>query len=112
MTGKLTRGEIYRIAAPPGGDPKKRRCYAIVSRQTLIDSKADKVICAPVNSSYHGLATQVPIGTDEGLKHDSCLNCDQLVLIEKSRLTNYVGALSRTKLGAVKRALRVALDIE
>jgi mRNA interferase MazF len=112
MTGKLARGEIYRIAAPPGGDQKKRRCYAIVSRQTLIDSKADKVICAPVNSSYDGLATQVPVGIDEGLKHDSCLNCDQLVLIEKSRLTNYVGSLSSAKIGAIKRALRVALDIE
>jgi len=52
----------------------------------LLDSRADKVICAPVNSSYDGLATQVPVGADEGLEHDSCLNCDQLVLIEKSRL--------------------------
>jgi mRNA interferase MazF len=108
----LTRGEIYRIVGPPGRDPKKTRCYAIVSRQTLLDSRADKVICAPVNSSYDGLATQVPVGTAEGLKHDSCLNCDQLVLIEKSRLTNYVGSLSAAKLSAVKRALRVALDIE
>jgi mRNA interferase MazF len=77
----------------------------------LLDSKADKVICAPVNSSYDGLATQVPVGIDEGLEHDSCLNCDQLVLIEKSRLTNYVGSLSAARLTAVKRALRVALEI-
>jgi mRNA interferase MazF len=83
-----------------------------VSRQTLINTKADKVICAPVNSSYDGLATQVPVGADEGLKHDSCLNCDQLALIEKSRLTNYVGSLSTAKLGAIKKALRIALDIE
>ena len=109
---RLTRGEIYRLSPPIGGDPKRSRCYAIVSRQTLIDSKADKVICAPVNSSYDALATQVPVGTSEGLKAESCLNCDQLVLIEKARLTNYVGALSSTKLTAVRKALRVALDIE
>jgi mRNA interferase MazF len=59
-----------------------------------------------------GLETQVPVGADEGLKHDSCVNCDQLVLIEKGRLTNYVGSLGPVKLRALRHALRVALDVE
>ncbi len=108
----MKRGEIYRLAPPPGGDPKRSRCYVVVSRQTLLDSKADKVICAPVNTAYVGLETQLPVGVAEGLKHDSCANCDQLVLIEKSRLTNYVGSLALPKLPALRRALRIALDVE
>ena len=84
----------------------------VVSRQTLLDSKADKVVCAPVNTAFVGLETQVPVGVADGLKHDSCINCDQLVLIEKARLTNYVGSLPSLKLRAVRRALRLALDVE
>jgi mRNA interferase MazF len=108
----MIRGEIYRLAPPPGGDPKPTRCYVVVSRQTLLDSKADKVICAPVNTTFMGLETQLPVGVEEGLKHASCVNCDQLVLIDKGRLTNFVGTLSSQKLRALKRALRVALDVE
>ena len=108
----MNRGEIYRLAAPPGGDPKRSRCYVVVSRQTLLDSRADKVICAPVNSTFVGLETQVAVGIEEGLKQASCVNADQLVLIEKSRLTNYVGSLAPLKLRALRSALRVSLDLE
>jgi mRNA interferase MazF len=108
----MSRGEVYRLALPPGGDPKRSRCYVVVSRRTLLDSRTDKVICAPVNTAFVGLETQVPVGADEGLKHDSCVNCDQLVLIEKGRLTNYVGSLGPVKLRALRHALRVALDVE
>jgi mRNA interferase MazF len=108
----VIRGEIYRLAPPPRGDPKRSRCYVVVSRQTLLDSKADRLICAPVNTAFVGLETQVPVGIDEGLKHASCVNCDQLVLIEKGRLTSYVGNLASVKLRALRRALRVALDVE
>lgn len=112
MTARLIRGELYRLSPAPGGDPKRARCVTIVSRQTLLDSRADKVVCAPVNTRYDGLATQVPVGTVEGLKHDSCVNCDQLVLIDKARLTNYVGSLPAAKLRALREALRVALGVE
>ena len=108
----MIRGEVYRLTPPPGGDPKRSRCYVVVSRQTLLDSRADKVICAPVNSTFVGLETQVAVGIEEGLKQASCVNCDQLVLIERSRLTNYVGSLSSLKLRALRTALRVGLDLE
>jgi mRNA interferase MazF len=101
----MNRGEVYR-------DPKRSRCYVVVSRRTLLDSRADKVVCAPVNTAFVGLETQVPVGADEGLKHGSCVNCDQLVLIEKGRLTNHVGSLAPAKLRALRHALRIALDVE
>ena len=63
----------------------------MVSRQALIDSRFATVTCAPVYSSRHGLASQVPIGIDEGLKHESALHCDELVSLPKTRLTDFVG---------------------
>jgi len=41
-----------------------------------------------------GLSTQVPIGIDEGLKHESSIHCDELVSLPKSSLTDYIGVLS------------------
>jgi len=106
----VRRGELYRVRKP-GGDPKRSRVFVIVSRQLLIDSQFATVVCAPVFSAGEGLATQVPVGPDEGLKHASTVFCDNLVSLAKSELTDYVGSLSAAKLGELNRALRVALDL-
>ena len=108
----LARGEIYLVSPPPGKDPKRARALVVVSRQTLCDSKADKLICAPINTEADGRSTEVAVGIEDGLKHNSVINCDQLVLVEKPRLANYVGSLSSKKLALLRDALRIALDIE
>jgi mRNA interferase MazF len=70
------------------------------------------VVCAPVYSAYEGLSTQVPVGPDEGLKHDSGIYCDELVSLPKSMLTHFVGMLPPDKLRLLDRALLVALQIQ
>lgn len=112
MGGPLRRGEIYRVRQPQHGDPKKSRCFVIVSRQELVDSKANRILCAPVNSQGFGLATEVPVGESEGLKHPSVINCDQLTRLEKSLLSDYIGKVSAAKLLLLKTALRIALSVE
>lgn len=84
----------------------------VVSRQVLIDSKFSTVVCAPVYTNFNGISTQVSIGIREGLKHDSCIYCDELISIPKSALTNYVGTLSDEKIEELDNALRVALAVE
>jgi mRNA interferase MazF len=96
---------------PSSRDPKKFRAFVIVSRQILIDSRFSTVICAPVYTAYEGLSTQVPVGIDEGLKHDSGIHCDELISLPKSMLTNYVGKLPPEKLQLLERALKIALQI-
>jgi mRNA interferase MazF len=85
--------------------------FVVVSRKVLIESRFSTVICAPVYSAYDGLATQVPVGAGEGLKHDSSIHCDELVSLPKQALTNFVGILGPEKLEELDRALLVALDI-
>ena len=107
----MRRGELYRVSNPSPLDPKRSRVFVIVSRQLLLDSRFSTVICAPVYSVHDGLSTQVAVGIDEGLKHDSSIHCDELVSLPKSVLTNYVGALPPSKLESLNRALRVALEV-
>jgi len=106
----MKRGELYRVRRPPG-DPKPARVFVVVSRQPLIDSTYSTVICAPVFTRLHGLPTQVAVSTAEGLKHESAIQCDGLMSLGKSRLTDYVGELTGDKLRDLDNALLVALGI-
>jgi mRNA interferase MazF len=107
----VKRGELYRVAHPSARDPKRHRVFVIVSRQVLIDSRFSTLICAPIYSTHEGLLTQVAVGVDEGLKHDSSIHCDELISLPKSALTHYVGMLSAMKLNELNEALRIALDV-
>lgn len=107
----MKRGELYRVEHPSARDPKRFRVFVVVSRQVLIDSRFSTVICAPIYTTNDGLATQVAVGIDEGLKHESSIHCDELVSLPKSKLTHYIGMLSSKKLVDLEQALKVALDV-
>ena len=70
------------------------------------------MICAPVFTSGEGLTSQVLVGPDEGLKHESWIMCDNLASLRKSDLTDYIGTLSREKSAELDEALRVALGLD
>lgn len=108
----MRRGDLFRVAKPGGADPKSFRVFAVVSRQAVIDSRFSTVVCVPVYSARHGLASQVAVGPDEGLKHESALHCDELVSLLKTRLTRFVGRLSSRQTRDLDRALAAALDID
>ncbi len=107
----MKRGELY-LVYKPSGDAKRRRVYAIVSREVLIDSGFSTVICAPVFTRGQGLSTQVRVGLAEGLKHESWIMCDNLVSLRKAYLTNFVGSLPMSRLLELDHALKRALDLE
>jgi mRNA interferase MazF len=107
----VKRGDRYRVAHPSSRDPKKFRVFVVVSRQAVIESRFSTVMCAPVYSVHHGLSTQVLVGIEEGLKHESSIHCDELVSLPKSLLTHYLGTLSPQKIRALNQAVRIALDI-
>jgi mRNA interferase MazF len=108
----MRRGELYRVHKASSEDPKKYRVFVVVSRQVLLDSRFSTAICAPVYSSYDGLSTQVPVGIDDGLKHESSIHCDELVSIPKRSLTHFIGTLRLSKIEALNGALAIAVAID
>lgn len=106
----MKRGEIYRVHKP-AGDAKEYRAFVVLSRQVLIESRFSMVICAPIFSNGEGLSTQVEVGPDQGLKHQSWIMCDNLISLKKADLSNYVGSLTAAKINEVSRALKMALDL-
>ena len=106
----MRRGDLYRVRKP-GGDPKRQRVFVVASRQALIDSRFSTVICAPIYTRREGLSTQVNVGIECGLKHDSAIHCDELVSLPKQVLSDYVGSLTLPARQALNRALQVALEV-
>jgi mRNA interferase MazF len=107
----MRRGQIYRVRQPEG-DPKRQRCFVVVSRQVLVDSNYATVICAPIFTNGTGLSTQVPVGPEDGLKHHSWIVCDNLRSVLKRDLTHFIGSLAQSKLQNLDDALRIALALE
>jgi len=108
----MKRGDFYRVYKGNKFDPKSHRVFIVVSRQLIVDSQFSTVICAPIHSKYDGFPTQVEVGVEEGLKHDSAIYCDELISFPKSILTDYVGTLPSDKMESVNTALRIALAID
>jgi mRNA interferase MazF len=107
----VKRGDLYRVYRGSRNDPKEYRVFLVVSRQLLVDSRFSTVICAPVYSRRDGLPTQIEVGVDEGLKHDSAVHCDEMISIRKTLLTDYIGSLLPAKMDEVNTALRIALAV-
>lgn len=108
----MKRGDLYRIEKPSKRDPKRFRVYVIVSRNDLFATNFPTVICAPIYGNCIGLPTETEVGADNGLKHDSCIRCDELISIAKSDLTNFIGSLSPQKVRELNQALKIALEID
>lgn len=83
----------------------------VVSRQIVIDSTFSSVICAPIYSRRDGIHTQVDVGIEEGLKHESSIHCDELMSLPKSVLTHFIGSLSAHHRALLDRALAFALGL-
>lgn len=107
----MRRGDLYRVRHPSALDPRRSRVFVVVSRQLLLDSSFSSAVCAPIYTRRDGLHSQVPVGIDQGLKHDSSIHCDELVSLPKSVLTDYIGCLTPEKLYELDRALAFALGL-
>jgi mRNA interferase MazF len=108
----LQRGELYRTAATPGGDPRRFRTYVVVSRAAFLDARHSSVVCVPLYARGAGLKSEVGVGPDEGMRQASFIRCDEVTSVERDALRQYVGSLSPTKLAELDRALAVALGID
>lgn len=108
----MKRGDLYWVRRVNPLDPRDSRVFVVVSRQTLIDSAFSTVCCVPVYSRWDELSTQVPLGVESGLKHDSSIHCDEVLSLPKTMLTDYIGALDPAHMTEVDHALKIALSLE
>jgi mRNA interferase MazF len=104
----VTRGEIwtYRFKAPD-----KRRPVLILTRPEMI-SVLNTVTVAALTRTIRGVASEVVVGEECGLKERSAINLHQLFTIPQSGIHRFVGSVSDPTMRAVRRALLHALAFE
>ena len=104
----VARADIYWAdLGPPAG----RQPICILTRDAAISVRTS-VTCAPITRTIRGIASEVAVGTGEGLSEACVINCDSVLTIPKSSLdTNPVGQLDEPKRVELDRALRYALGV-
>ena len=108
----MKRGEIYRTQEKVPERGYKPGFYVVVSRNFIAHNEdISTVVCAPVYSERLGLKSEVELGPEAGLPHDSAIRCDFLALMFKRKLTHFAGMLSAAKLKELNQALRYALEL-
>ena len=106
MARGVKRGDIWMYAFTK---PDKKRPVVIISRQSVIPLLRT-VMVAPITSTIHGVPSEVLVGTEHGLKHESAVNLDHVQTVDRSRLSGFIGHLDDEVMDEVCRALAVATD--
>ena len=104
MAKDLKRGSIWMYKFKK---PDKLRPVLILSRQDVI-GLIDTVIVAPITKTIYGVPSEVKLGIDQGLKHDSAVNLDHIQTVSASKLNRYVGSLNKRMMTEVCIALKIA----
>jgi mRNA interferase MazF len=100
----VKRGDIWMYVF---AKPDKKRPVLVISRQSVIPLLRT-VMVAPITSAIYGVPSEVRVGVEHGLKHDSAVNLDHIQTVDRSRLTGFIGHLSDDVMNEVCQALAVA----
>lgn len=109
----MNKFKIYWVNLDPtvGAEIKKTRPCLIVSPDEM-NAHLKTVIIVPLTSTPTALPTRVLIkaSAQSGLKNDSYAVLDQLMTIDKSRLSNLIGEISDSEKHAVSESLKEMFD--
>jgi len=86
MTG-LGHGQVW------WADLDKVRPVVVLTRQRVAPHLA-RVLVAPITTTARGLATEVPVGTAEGVRADSVASLDNIVLLPVDALLRRAGRVA------------------
>lgn len=104
--GLIARGQVWDANIPGVGTHP----VVIATRDSAIEVLSS-LICALVTTTDHGHVAEVGVGPEEGLDHESAINCDNLFTLPKSVLTRRRGRLGPVRLAQFDRALAIALGL-
>lgn len=89
----------------------KTRPVLILTRE-LVRPHLTRVTVAPITRTVRGLSTEVPVGSANGLDHESVVNCDNIVTVPTSALGRHIGYLLPVQETDLAAAIRIAFDLE
>ncbi len=103
----MRRGEVWWADLPAAAG---KRPVVLLSRNEAYVVR-ELVTVAPVTTRIRRIASEVPLGPEEGLPKRCVVNLDTITTIPKRALKGRVAALLPEKLVAIDRALKFALGV-
>jgi mRNA interferase MazF len=103
VTAVVRRGEVWLA------ELDKTRPVIVLTRDPL-GRLLHSVVIAPVTSTVRGLSTEVPLGRDDGIRHPSVANLDNVQLLSRDRFRRRIGRAQPATMAAMCAALSVAVD--
>jgi mRNA interferase MazF len=88
----------------------KARPVLILTRE-LVRPHLSRVTVGPITSSIRGLSTEVPVGRDNGLDHDSVVSCDNITTVPRATLGRHIGYFLPRQEAALAEAVQSAFDL-
>lgn len=88
----------------------KRRPVLVLTRELMV-GRMSTVTVAPVTSKIHGIATELPVGVQNGLDQPSAVKCDQIMSIPIQQLHEPCGFLLDAQELALHEAIQAAFDL-
>jgi mRNA interferase MazF len=104
----MNRGEIWMLRFNP---PDRERPVLILTRSDMI-GRLNTVTVAPLTATVRGVASEVTVGVESGLKEQSAINLHHVVTIPRTGLRRFIGTVAPDVLVQVRDALLFALGFE
>ncbi len=90
---------------------EQTRPVVILTRESVRPFRT-RASVAPITSTPRGLDTEIPVGIDNGLDHDSVVNCDNITTIAVADLGQQIGFLLDSQEDALTAAIHAAFDLD
>ena len=101
----IQQGAIYWAEV----ESDKGRPYLVLTRDRAIPV-LDAVLVAPITRSIRGIATEVPLGEDDGMRFECAATIDNVKSVPKAALTRHLGSIASGRWPDVCAAMCAALD--
>src|SRR5580704_14794220 len=88
----------------------KERPVLILTRE-LVRPHLTRVTVAPITRTVRGLSTEVSVGKDNGLDHESVVSCDNILTVPTSTLGPRIGHLQPAQELELAESIRAACDL-
>jgi mRNA interferase MazF len=104
----LERGEVrlFRFEAPD-----KQRPVLVLTRSSALQYLSS-VTVAPITSTVRGVPSEVPLGPDDGMKQQCCVNLHNLVTVSQDAVGRRLARLTPGRMDEVCAALAFALSCD
>ena len=105
---RIERGEIRLCRFP---SPDKERPVLILTRNSAIPYLS-RVTVAPITSTIRGVPSEVPLGTEDGMRQACVANFHNVMTVNQEAVSRRLAQLSSRRMREVCAALAFALGCD